>query len=119
MENKKNFVEINFLDEILASVKHILPKDLKYIRLYLYEVGFEQDSLDLNYYNSEWIELEIDYDFSESEKLVYDNQYCLSDYIYNALGGWVDTDFFDSQNYTEFEEKIKHYREYFYEYKIN
>jgi len=43
-ENKqpKNFIKINFLDEILNSVKQFLPKDLRYIRIYNETVGFEQ-----------------------------------------------------------------------------
>jgi len=118
-ENKqpKNFIKINFLDEILNSVKQFLPKDLRYIRIYNETVGFEQGSLDLKFYNSNWRQIQLDYDFDENEQEIYGGEICLVDYISNSLVGMVqDCDLIDWKHSDEFFDKVKMDREYFYEW---
>jgi hypothetical protein len=115
-ENKqiKNFVKINFLDEILNSVKQYLPNDLKYIRIYNETVGFEQGSLYLKFYTSGWRQIQLDKDFNEQEQEIY-GEVCLFDYISNSLVGMVqDCDLIDWKHSDEFSDKIKMDREYFY-----
>lgn len=116
-ENKqlKNFVKINFLGEILNSVKQYLPSDLKYIRIYNETVGFEQGSLNLKFYNSGWRQIQLDKYFDEQEQEIYGGEISLSDYINNSLVGMVqDCDLIDWTHSDEFFDKIKMDREYFY-----
>lgn len=118
-ENKqqKNFIKINFLDEILNSVKKFLPTDLRYIRIYNETVGFEQGSLNLKFYNSGWKQIQLDYDFDENEQEIYGGEICLHDYISNSLVGMVqDCDLIDWKHSDEFFDKVIIDREYFYEW---
>lgn len=114
---QKNFIKINFLDEILNSVKQFLPTDLRYIRIYNETVGFEQGSLYLKFYNSDCRQIQLDYDFDENEQEIYGGEICLYDYISNSLVGMVqDCDLIDWKHSDEFFDKVRMDREYFYEW---
>jgi hypothetical protein len=111
----KNFIEIGFLDEILNSVKSLLPKDLKYIRLYNKTVGFQQGSLEMEFYNSGWRVIDLIEEFNEEQQEIYGGEVCLSDYISNSLVGLVhDCELIDWKHTDEFYNKIQMDKEYYY-----
>jgi len=114
----KRFIELNFLTEILDSVKELLPKDLKYIKIFNERVGFQQGSLQLTFYNENWkvINDQIDADFNNEEEYKYGDS-CLSDYIHNTLAGMNhDTDLIDWRHSDEFFDKVHLDDIVYYEY---
>ena len=121
-ENKNRKVNINFLTEILDSVKEYLPSSLKYIKILNKRVGYQQGSLELTFYDDKWKNINklIEADFNDMEQERYGGEACLSDYIHNSLTGMnQNTDEIDWTHSDEFFEKVGLDDEVYYEYPNN
>ena len=86
--DEKRFITLNFLTEILDSVKKYLPDNFEYVKIWNERVGHQQGSLHLTFYDNSWRNItdKFGYEFTEDEQEIYYEE-CLSDYINNSLPG--------------------------------
>jgi hypothetical protein len=89
----KEFTQIPILDEILELVREIFPKEIKYITILQESCGWEQYTLDVDFYDKDWnlIDMPID-DFTDMEQEKFD-EVCLTDFIHNSLIGMSSFEF--------------------------
>ena len=99
------FTEIEALDKIIERVRGYLPPTLSNIKIISNTVGWQQYSMDIIFYDENWIEVF----FVESGE--FEEEMCVEDFIHNSLIG--GTDFGVDLPYFEFSPD----REYFYKIK--
>ena len=99
------FTEIEALDSIIERVRGYLPPTLFYIKIISNNVGWQQYSMDMYFYDENWKEVI----FTESGE--FEDETCVEDFINNSLIG--GTDFGVDLPYFEFFPD----REYFYKIK--
>lgn len=107
------FYQIPSLTEILKEMDRYLPKNFKYVRIYLHTIGHKKYMMELDMFNDSWQKIKKLHVFSKVEREKHDYQICVHDFIYNSLLGM--TDFSVMIEYFDFYPE----REYFYEYKRN
>lgn len=102
------FTEIKALDEIILKVKQYLPSNISYIKLLSETVGWQQYSMNISFFDENWIEIEDcdNYYFNDEEILKFDNELCVGDYIHNSL---VDMELWSDYSFEFYPD-----REYFY-----
>lgn len=81
------FTEIKALDEILLKVKQYLPKNIFYIKLISRTVGWQQYSMDISFFDENWVEIKDcdNYYFNDEEIYNFNDELCVGDYIHNSL----------------------------------